>query len=50
MKYGRTKSNWNLQKKMWCPQGELEAVLVSYWVLCHGAKHTFGPGVEKPEG
>ena len=28
-------------------KGELEALSISYWVLCHGAKHTLGPGVEK---
>lgn len=28
-------------------KGELEALSISYWVLCHRAKHTLGPGVEK---
>lgn len=31
-------------------KGELEALSVSYWVLCHGAKHTLGPGGDKVSG
>lgn len=46
----KAKKTWGKKIIYDAHKGELEALSISYWILCHGTKHTLGPGVEKASG